>query len=68
MCSESGYISSSMASSFDYRAMTEEEKQQILKGNGPPGGFSLQGSTKPQMGLNIAAVKSKNAANNAQDF
>ena len=57
-----------MASSFDYRAMTEEEKQQILKGNGPPGGFSLQGSTKPQMGLNIAAVKSKNAANNAQDF
>jgi hypothetical protein len=57
-----------MASSFDYKALTEEEKQRILNGNGPPGGFSLEGPSKPRVGLNIAAVKSKNAANNVQDF
>ena len=46
MQSEQDYVSSSMASSFDYRALTDEEKQKILNGDGPPGSFSL-GGAKP---------------------
>lgn len=52
-----------MASSFDYRALTEEEKQRILNGNGPPpGGAGLAfggavGQKPAQIGLNLAAVK-----------
>lgn len=40
MQSEPDYMSSSMASSFDYRALSEEEKQRILNGNGPPSSFN----------------------------
>ena len=45
---DAGYVSSSMASSFDYRALTEEEKQRILNGDGPK---------QPGLGINLAAVK-----------
>ena len=45
---DAGYVSSSMASSFDYKALTEEEKQRILNGDGPK---------QPGLGINLAAVK-----------
>ena len=67
MQSEADYMSSSMASSFDYRALTEEEKQRILSGNnGPPN--HMGGPKMPPVGLNLAAVKEKNAESGARDF
>lgn len=39
-----------MASSFDYRALSEEEKQRILGGG-------AQGPDQPQMGLNLNKAK-----------
>ena len=60
-----GYVSSSVASSFDYRALTEEEKQRILGGVGDPG----QKGGMPMMGrINMAAVKEKTAQGDGADF
>lgn len=56
---DAGYISSSMASSFDYRALTEEEKQRILSGDGPK---------QPGLGINLAAVQEKKAEGGNADF